>query len=167
MQRFWNSWRVRYLCVMVLMLNKSLKLAESIVSLHTRLLRLSIDFRRFLHWILLSSRIVDNATDDPFPLLSATGPGNLPAVRVRTGTTVLFGSKPIQQPDPLHLGRPYPDLYPSIRGFCLVWPDPSVPISGSGIRVFLLIIAFRYPVANRKILTLVYCCPCLMYWPPL
>jgi len=49
MQRFWNSWRVRYLCVMVLMLNKSLKLAESIVSLHTRLLRLSIDFRRFLH----------------------------------------------------------------------------------------------------------------------
>ena len=34
MQRFCNSWRVRDLLVMVLRLNKFLKLAESIVSLH-------------------------------------------------------------------------------------------------------------------------------------
>jgi len=34
MQRFCNTWRVRNLLVMVLRLNKSLKLAESIVSLH-------------------------------------------------------------------------------------------------------------------------------------
>jgi len=39
MHRFCNSWPVRILLVMVLRLNK---LAESIVSLHTRLLRPSV-----------------------------------------------------------------------------------------------------------------------------
>jgi hypothetical protein len=100
-------------------------------------------------------------------LVLATGPGNPPAVRVRTAKTVRFGSKPVQKPDPLHLGGSNPDPYPSTRGFCRVWLDPSVPISGSGIRVILFMVAFRYPIANRKILTLVDRCPFLMYWPPL
>jgi len=68
MQRFCNSWCVRKLLVMVLRLNKSLKLAESIVSLHTWLLRPSTKFRAFLHCILQYSRVVDNARDDPFLL---------------------------------------------------------------------------------------------------
>jgi len=97
----------------------------------------------------------------------ATGPGNPPAVRVRIANTVRFGSKPVQKPDPLHLGGPNPDLYPSTRGFCRVWLDLSVPIPGSGIPVILFMVAFRYPIANRKILTLVDRCPFLIYWPPL
>ena len=45
MQRFCNSWRVKNLLVMVLRLNKS---AERIVSLHTRLLKPSTNFRPML-----------------------------------------------------------------------------------------------------------------------
>ena len=51
--------------MMVLRVNK---LAESIVSLHTRLLKPSTNFRAFLQHILHSSRVVDNAREDPFPL---------------------------------------------------------------------------------------------------
>jgi len=65
MQHFCNSWRVRNLLVMVLRLNK---LAESIVSLHTRLLRPSTNFRPFQQCMLRYSRVVDNAREDPFPL---------------------------------------------------------------------------------------------------
>ena len=64
-QHFCNSWRARNLLVMMLMVNK---LGESIVSLHTRLLRPSTNFGPFLHRILHSSRVVDNAREDPFPL---------------------------------------------------------------------------------------------------
>jgi hypothetical protein len=45
------------------------KLAESIVSLQTRLLRPSTNFRPFLQCILHSSHVVDNAQEDPFPFL--------------------------------------------------------------------------------------------------
>ena len=65
MQRFSNSWHVRNLLLMVLRLNK---LAESIVSLHTRLLRPSTNFRPFLQCILYSSHVIDNAREDPFLL---------------------------------------------------------------------------------------------------
>ena len=68
MQHFCNSWHARNLLVMVLRLNKSVKLAESIVSLHTRLLRPSTNFCHFLHLILHSSHVIDNAREDPFPL---------------------------------------------------------------------------------------------------
>jgi len=50
---------------MVLRLNK---LAESIVTLHTRLLRPGTNLRPFLQWLLLSLRVIDNAREDPFPL---------------------------------------------------------------------------------------------------
>jgi hypothetical protein len=53
---------------MVLKQNKSLKLVESIVSLHTMLLRPSTNFRPILHRILHSSRVVDIAREDPFQL---------------------------------------------------------------------------------------------------
>jgi hypothetical protein len=39
-------------------------------------------------------------------LVLATGPGNPPAVRVRTGKTVRFGSRTVQKPDPQHLVNP-------------------------------------------------------------
>ena len=121
-------------------------------------------FCRFIQfdWILKADYSVKYSH-----LVWATGLGNPPAVRVQTAKTVWFDSKPVQKPNPLHLGRPNPDPYPSTCGFCRVWLDPSVPISGSSIRVFLFMVAFRYHIANRKILTLVYHCPFLMYWPPL
>jgi len=65
MLRFCNSWRVRNLLVMVLSLNM---LAESIVSLHTRLLRPSTNYRPFQQCILCSLHVVDNAREYPFPL---------------------------------------------------------------------------------------------------
>jgi hypothetical protein len=65
MQRVCNSLHVRNILVMMLRLNK---LAESIMSPHTRLLRPSTYFRPFLMCILHSSRVVDNAREDPFPL---------------------------------------------------------------------------------------------------
>jgi len=68
MQRFYNSWRVRNHIVMVLRMNKHLKLAESIVSLHTRLRRPSTNIRTFLACILCSSPLVDNVQEDHFPL---------------------------------------------------------------------------------------------------
>ena len=65
MQRVSNFWHVRNLLVMVLRLNK---LAESIVILHARLLRPSTNFHHFLWCILHSSRVDDNAREDPFLL---------------------------------------------------------------------------------------------------
>ena len=65
MQRVCNSWHVRNLLLMMLRLNK---LAESIVSLPTRLLRPSVNFHPFLQCILHSSRGVNNAREDPFQL---------------------------------------------------------------------------------------------------
>ena len=53
---------------MVLMVNESLKLAESIVSLHTTLFMPSTNFGPFVHWILHSLRVNDNVRKDPFPL---------------------------------------------------------------------------------------------------
>jgi len=97
----------------------------------------------------------------------ATGPGNPPVVQVQTAKTDLLGSKPIIRPDLLHLCRPQPDPNPSTRMFGRVWLDMSVPISGSGIRGSLFMVAFRFPSADRKILSLVYRCSYLMYWPAL
>ena len=50
---------------MVLRINK---LVEGIVSLHTRLLRHSTNFRPFEQSILHSSHVVKNAREDLFPL---------------------------------------------------------------------------------------------------
>ena len=41
---------------------------------------------------------------DERQLVLATGPGNLPEVRVLTGSSVRFVSRPGQKPDPLCLG---------------------------------------------------------------
>jgi hypothetical protein len=104
---------------------------------------------------------------DSICVLLATGPGNPPADRVPTAKTVQFGSKPVQKPDMLHLRRQNPDPYLSthrVRGVSL---DLLVPISGSGFRVFLFIVALSHPIPNWKILTSVYRCPFQMYCPPL
>ena len=68
----------------------------------------------------------------------ATGPGNPPAVRVWTAITGRFSSRTAQLPDPLTLGGPNPDPYPSTRGFRRVCVDTLVPISGSAFRVSYL-----------------------------
>jgi hypothetical protein len=65
MQHFCYSWLIRILLVMVLRANR---LAESIVSLHTRLLRPSTNFRPLLQCIHHSSRVDDNAREDPILL---------------------------------------------------------------------------------------------------
>ena len=52
---------------MVFRINKPLKLAESIVSLHTGLLRPCSNFGRILRCVLHSSCVIDNAREDPFP----------------------------------------------------------------------------------------------------
>jgi len=102
-----------------------------------------------------------------FSLVLATGPRNPPAVRVWTGKTVGFGSWTVQKPDPQLLVGPNPNPYPSTRGFCRVWLDPSVPISGSSFRVCLFMVTFRYPPVLCKILTLVHHCLCSIYWLPM
>jgi len=67
-----------------------------------------------------------------------TGPGNPPAVRVWTAKTGRFGSRNVRKPNPLTLGGRNTDPYPSTRGFCQLWLDPSVPITGSAFRVSYL-----------------------------
>jgi len=100
-------------------------------------------------------------------LVLAMGPGNPPAVWDWTGKTVLFGPRPIQSPDPELLGGLNLYLYPSTRGFCRVWLDPSVPISSSRFRVFLFMVAVRYVTVMCKISTLVHDSLYLFYWLPL
>jgi len=92
------------------------------------------------------------------------GPGYPPAVWVWTRNMIRFGSRTVQKPDTLPLARR--NLYPQCvtRGFCQVWLDMTSPISGSRFRLFLFMVAFRYPTVQCKILTSVYCCQYLFYW---
>ena len=96
----------------------------------------------------------------------AMGQGDPQAVRIRTAETVRFGYKPVQKPDLLHIGWPNPNPYPSTHGFLSVWLSLSIAISGSSFRGFLLMVTFRYPIANRKywhwyIIVLFWCIGCL------
>ena len=95
--------------------------------------------------------------------LLTTGPGKMPAVRIRRRKTGLFGSRPAEKPDPLLLGGPNLAPYQRTRRFCLVRPAPSGQISGSAIGVVLFTVAFRYPTVNRKILTMVHHCSFWIY----
>jgi len=97
----------------------------------------------------------------------ATGLGKPPAVRVSTRYMVWFDSTAIHKPGPQRYGGPNPDPYPSTRWFRRVWLDPSVPISGSVFRVFLFVVAFRYPTVDRKISTFAHRCSFPMNRPPL
>jgi len=96
----------------------------------------------------------------------AMGSGNLPAIQVWSRKTVRFGSRTFQKPDWLLHGGPNHASYPSTRGFRRDWLDPSGPISGSAFRVFLFMVAFRYPTVICKILTMVMHCHFLMNWQP-
>ena len=98
---------------------------------------------------------IEDTSGYEMSLVLAPVPGNLPAVRVWTAKTGRFGSRTVQNPGPLQLGGPNPNLYPSTRWFCLVWLVPSVPISSFAFPVSLFIVAFRYATVKRKILTMV------------
>ena len=95
-----------------------------------------------------------------------TGPCNLPAVSVWNSETIQFGYGPDQQPDSLLLGRPNLNVHLSASRFCELCLDPSNAIYGSGFRVFLLMVALRYPTVNCRILTWVRLCLFSMYLPP-
>jgi len=71
-------------------------------------------------------------------IVFAMGPGNAPAVQVRKAKMDRFGTRTIQKPDLLLRSGPILDPYPSTNVFCWVVVDPSVPIFGSGYRVFYL-----------------------------
>jgi len=94
------------------------------------------------------------------------GPGNPQEVRVWIRKIVLFGSRPIQKPDPEILGWPNPYLYPLIHRFCGVWVDSSVPVSSSPFRVSLFMVAVRYVTVMCKILTLVQHSLYCFHWQP-
>jgi len=81
----------------------------------------------------------------------ATGPENLPTVWLGTANTGRFGSRAVQQPHLLPLGRRNTNAYPSTCGFCRVGLDLSVPISGSAFRVSFFIVNIRYSNINCKI----------------
>ena len=65
MQCYCNSRRVRNLLVMLLTLDK---LTQSIVSIHTRLLMPATKYCPFLQCTLHTSRVIDNAREEPVPL---------------------------------------------------------------------------------------------------
>jgi len=105
-------------------------------------------------------------------LVLTTGPGIPPAAWASRlwsgfGPEIRFGSRIVQKPDPLLHGGLNPALCSSSRVFRQVWLDRSDPISGSAFRVYLFMVAFRYPTVNCKILTMVLHCHFLMYWQPL
>ena len=58
----------------------------------------------------------------------ATAPSNLPAVQGWTAQSGQFGSRPVQQPDQLLLGRSITDRYPSTHGF---WQGLVIPVSAN------------------------------------
>jgi len=102
-----------------------------------------------------SSHLSESESDDEnwlerMGLFLATGVDNPPADWVWTVKTDQNDSRPDQIPNPPHLRGLNPDLYPSTCGICLVWLDTSIPIFGSVFRVFLFMVAFRYPTVNCK-----------------
>jgi len=97
----------------------------------------------------------------------ATGPGNPPAIQVSNRKMVRFGSRRLQKPDPELLGGANPHPYSSNHRLCWVWLDPSVPVSGSLIRVFLFMVAVIYVTVMCKILTLVHHSLYWFHWQPL
>ena len=80
-------------------------------------------------------------------------------------SSVRFQNRP--KPDPRLLGRPNPYPYPSTRGFCRVWLDLSVPVSGSPFRVTLFMVIVRYVTVMCTILRLVHHSLYLFHWRPL
>jgi len=94
--------------------------------------------------VFITTASVSNGSGYP-----ASGPGL--ACKHRS-----VGSRPVQKPDPWSLGGAIPDLHPSNCGFCRVWLNLSLPMSGSAFRVFLFMVAFRYATVHCKILTFVY-----------
>jgi hypothetical protein len=79
--------------------------------------------RRFIKHILLR-------TKPRIRLVSATGPGNPPAVRVWTLKTGRVGSRTVQTPDLQTRGGRNPYPYPSTRRIRRVGLHPWVPICG-------------------------------------
>jgi len=113
--------------------------------------------------ILVYGCLLSSASD----IMFATGPGNLPAVRVQTRRMVRFGSTTVEKPDPLLLGGPNVAPYPATHGFRRVSLDQSGPISCFAFRVVQFIVAFIYLTVNCKTSTMVCRCSFWMNWLPL
>jgi hypothetical protein len=77
------------------------------------------------------------------------------------------GSVRFQNRPKTRLGGPNPYPYASTRGFCRVWLDPSVPVSGSPFRVVLFMVTVTYVTVMCKISTLVHHSVYLFHWWPL
>ena len=112
-------------------------------------------------------RIMNGYETSGVQLVLATGLGNPPAVRLWTGKTVRFGSRPVQKPDPELIGGPNPFPYPSTRDICRVWLDPLVAVFGSPFRVIVFMVAVSYVTVMCNILTLVHHSLYLFHWRPL
>ena len=101
----------------------------------------------------ISSTIWIPDITDRWRLVVPTSPGNPPAVRVHTTMILQLGSGTVQNPNWLRLGGPNQDLYQSTCGFWRVCLDPSVPIPSSVFRVFLFVVAFRYPTSETTLVS--------------
>jgi len=88
-------------------------------------------------------------------VLLAMSAVNMPAVQVLISTMAQFRSGPIQTLEPHPLGGPKKYPYLSTSSIFRVCLDPYVPISGSGVPVFLFMVALRNPTVKHKLLTLV------------
>lgn len=84
-----------------------------------------------------------------------------------TVQTVQFRFRPLEEHYPLLLVESNLNITYSSLGFCHVCLDQTVTIHGSGYRVFVFIVTFRYPTANRKLFTFLPHCLVLMYCSPL
>jgi hypothetical protein len=95
----------------------------------------------------------------------ATGLGNLPVVRDRTANTVQFEFHHGPKSRPSALWRAIPGLVPVNPR---VLPGLAKPL-GLNLTFWLSGISIygSIQISYCKILTLVYCCPFLMYWPSL
>jgi hypothetical protein len=92
------------------------------------------------------------------------GPGNPPAVPVCIRKSVPFGSNTVQKSNPLLLGRPNANHYPSSCEFCQVCLDLSCAIPHSSSQVFLYLVGFRHGTANHKMFTSAWCSHFLTDW---
>jgi hypothetical protein len=94
-----------------------------------------------------------NGSTKSLGIVLTTGSDNSPAVQVSTTKIIRFCSEHVEKPNSLLLGGPDHEPYLFARGFCPVWLDRLVPLSGFVFRVSQFLMTFRYAAANCTIST--------------